>query len=184
MSAAKACAEILCCDDTLDKLAASSSPNSTLTNMANAHALNARNPNVFTWLSQLLEHANTEMKMYEACKCALPNEVYMLALNVCTQLLDLSLNRSATYGNKNKFVVEWIIQKCYSSISTEIADLCFIALAKVYIEFSNENIVSSNRSKTGCNSQKSQTTSPAQSHNHCFDSTYLSNLFIRIFRSY
>ena len=144
LAATKACAEILCCGDTFEKLS-SSSPNSTLTNSTQAADFSvgagARNSIVFVWLSQLLENANVEMKMYEKCKCALPNEIYMLSLNVCIQLLDISLNKNVTSAtpvnvNKNNSIFEWIIRKCYSSISQEIADLCFIALARVYIDYS------------------------------------------------
>jgi hypothetical protein len=101
-----------------------------------------------------LENANVEMKMYDVCKCALPNEIFVLSLNVCMQLLDLSIYQtssvtkvvnssvveSGTASNgSNLQIFDWIIQKCYSSLSQEIADLCFIALAKVYIEYANNN---------------------------------------------
>ena len=81
---------------------------------------------VFIWLSQLLEDANVVIIMYEKCKCALSNEIYMLALNVCIQLLDFCLNKNTTSAtpinvNKNNSIFEWVIRKCYSPISQEIA---------------------------------------------------------------
>ena len=194
LAATRACAEILCCGDTYEKLSFSS-PNSTLT--TGASLLN-RNSVVFTWLSQLLENANVEMKLYEACKCSLPNEIYTLALNVCVQLLDLSLYRNASSGCKNNYVFEWVIQKCYSSLSQEIADLCFIALARVYIAYSNDNLISMNKSKvmSGANGgsgkgagptsptssglQKMPSTLSSSATNtmpqQCLDSVYLSEL--------
>jgi hypothetical protein len=80
---------------------------------------------LFTWLAQLLENASIEMKMYEYCKCTLPNEVYTLALGVCVELLELGVAR------KGSRVFEWVVQRCFGS-EQEVADLCFLALAKVY----------------------------------------------------
>ena len=31
------------------------------------------------------------MKMFDYCKCTLPNEIYLLSLNVCIQLLKLNV---------------------------------------------------------------------------------------------
>jgi hypothetical protein len=187
LAATKACAEILCCGDTFEKLS-SSSPNSTLTNSTQATDFSvgagARNSIVFVWLSQLLENANVEMKMYEKCKCALPNEIYMLSLNVCIQLLDISLNKNVTSAttpvnvNKNNSIFEWIIRKCYSSISQEIADLCFIALARVYIDYSNENWANLTKNKAVNKNQNSplhqQNATASLMSQQTFDNSYLS----------
>ena len=174
LGATKACASILCCGDTFEKLtlASSTGQSSSLTAGNN----NSRSSIVFMWLSQLLENANVEMKMYDVCKCALPNEIFVLSLNVCMQLLDLSIcqtssvskvvnsssaGESGTASNgSNLQIFDWIIQKCYSSLSQEIADLCFIALAKVYIEYANSNF---NRIRYASRTEQPQT----------FDSVYL-----------
>jgi hypothetical protein len=189
LAATKACAEILCCGDTFDRLSNansnSGSPNSTMNTKSPSYSSSV----VFTWLSQLLENANTEMKMYDACKCALPNEIYMLSLNVCIQLLDLSLNKNIV-GNSNNnvktastiesayngnLIFEWIIQKCYSSISQEIADLCFIALAKVYIEYSNQNLMNNkNKAKTPEQQQQQPPAGSTSLEKQSFDFIYLS----------
>lgn len=125
LGAMKACASILCCGNTFEYFTNKSSI-------------------VFTWLSQLIENANVEMKMYDFCKSTLPNEIYMISLNVCVQLLELSLynismNSSSTstisLSVNSSPIFDWVIQKCYSSISQETADLCYIALAKVYLEY-------------------------------------------------
>lgn len=131
LAAARACSSILSCGNTFEYFTNKSSI-------------------VYTWLSQLLEHANAEMKMYDVCKCALPNEIYMLSMHVCVQLLDLSLSHivqssSATNNNLINFntnqspLFDWILHKCFSAISQECADLCFIALAKVYVEYLGTN---------------------------------------------
>jgi hypothetical protein len=193
LAATKACAEILCCGDSFEKLS-TSSPNSTLTNSSQSSdflSSVARNSIVFTWLSQLLENANVEMKMYEKCKCALPNEIYMLSLNVCIQLLDLSLNRngstattSLSSNNKNNSIFDWIIKKCYSSISQEIADMCFIALARVYIDYCNENFANLNRNKASSNKNQISPThhqNAATSH-QSFENPYLSMIFLQFYK--
>ncbi len=109
LAATRACAALLCCEDTLELL------------MANCSS----EPVVFTWLTQLLDNASLEMKMYDYCKCTLPNEVYTLALGVCIELLELSVAR------RGSRVFEWMVQRCFRS-EAEVADLCFIALAKMY----------------------------------------------------
>lgn len=136
LAATRACAVILCAGNTLDYMTSRSSI-------------------VYTWLTQLLEQANIEMRMYDVCKCALPNEIFMLAMNLCVQLLDLTLQYHQTQqqqqqpaNNQNvtttssliNFVTysplfEWILNKCFSGVSVECADLCFIALARVYIDY-------------------------------------------------
>ena len=150
MAATKACGSILCCDDTLELLCATGQQGGTVQSTLN------QKPNtiVFTWLSQLLENANVEMKMFDYCKCTLPNEIYMLALGICIQLLELNVINKSNQSNK---MFDWIIQKCFTA-SQEIADLCFIALANVYISFDKEL----------CNSSKYQANAT-----HYPDSLYL-----------
>lgn len=133
LGATKACAALLCCGNIFEYF----------TN---------KNSIAFTWLSQLVENANVEMKMYDSCKSTLPNEIYMISLSVCIQLLELSLyhislTQPNSTSNANTInlslntspIFEWVIQKCYSSISQETADLCYVALAKVYIEYLNNS---------------------------------------------
>lgn len=117
--------------------------------------MTSRSSIVYTWLTQLLEQTNIEMRMYDVCKCALPNEIFMLAMNLCVQLLDLTLQYHQTQqqqqqpaNNQNVTTTtslinfatysplfEWILNKCFSGVSVECADLCFIALARVYIDY-------------------------------------------------
>ena len=140
LAATKACASLLCCDDTLEQLLS--------TNNNNNNKNNTRL--VFAWLTQLLEHANVEMKMFDYCKCTLPNEIYLLAYNVCIQLLEMPMPSSNSTNNTKCLIFEYIIQKCFTSQSHEISDLCFISLAKVYIasalnEKQNNNNAYSNK---------------------------------------
>ncbi len=122
LAALKACASLICCDETVDSLLANNGTNNSGSNRL-----------VFTWLSQLLDHANIEMKMLDYCKCTLPNEIYMLAFNVCIQMLEMPALTSSTATHNSKCLLfDWIIQKCFTA-SQEIADLCYISLAKVYI---------------------------------------------------
>lgn len=139
LAAARACGSILCAGNTLDYMS-------------------SRTSIVYTWLTQLLEHANIEMRMYDICKCALPNEIYMLSMNLCVQLLDLTLHhhiqqQTATttpttttatpvsppppinFATSFSPLFEWILHKCFAGVSVECADLCFIALARVYIDY-------------------------------------------------
>ena len=121
LAATKACAAMLTCDDSLDLFTGKGSP-------------------VFTWLAQLLENAHVEMKMYDYCKCTLPNEIYTLTLTVCVQLFELSLYHVTS--NLAAAVLDSLLQKCFSAgVSQDIADLCFLALAKVIV--SNANTKSS-----------------------------------------
>ena len=86
------------------------------------------------WLAQLLENANNEMLVYADCKCMLPNETYTLALAVCERLLDAQLSstpKTATANTSGAPVFEWIVDKCFSCMSQEVADLCFLALASL-----------------------------------------------------
>ena len=134
LAATKACASLLCCGDISEITLLNQTPtNQGLTINTNTNSV------LFNWLSQLLENANQEMKMYDQCKCVLRNEIYTLSLNVCIQLLEISLYNS-TNLNSFQLLFDWIIKKCYSSISQEIADLCFIALAKVFIEYLTQNL--------------------------------------------
>lgn len=150
LAAARACASILCAGNTLDY-------NSSRTSI------------VYTWLNQLLEQANAEMRMYDVCKCALPNEIYMLSMHVCVQLLDLTLHQQASlqqqqttinFAATTSLLFEWTLHKCFGGISVEIADLCFIALARVYIDY---------LSAVACNGRP-----PAK---NSFDHVYLAPVF-------
>lgn len=140
LAATRACASILCAGNTFDYYTQRSSP-------------------IYTWLAQLLEHANAEMRMYDVCKCALPNEIYMLSMNVCVQLLDLSLHShianiqqqqqqlqsqpTINFGSVTSPLFEWMLHKCFGGISVECADVCFIALARVYIDYLSTTVNSS-----------------------------------------
>lgn len=56
----------------------------------------------------------------------------MLALSLCIQLLELNVvHRGNLVAGSESKIFEWVIQKCFTA-PQEIADLCFIALGKVY----------------------------------------------------
>ena len=77
------------------------------------------------------------------------------------------------------------LKKCYSSISQEIADMCFIALARVYIDYCNENFANLNRNKASSNKNQISPThqqNAATSH-QSFDNSYLSMFFLQFFKS-
>jgi len=142
LAATKACASLLCCDDTLEQLLSTNNNN----NKNNTRL-------VFAWLTQLLEHANVEMKMFDYCKCTLPNEIYLLAYNVCIQLLEMPMPSSNSTNNTKCLIFEYIIQKCFTSQSQEISDLCFISLAKVYIASALNEKQNNNNNNNNSNKQ-------------------------------
>ena len=70
----------------------------------------------------------------------------MLSLGIIIQLLEFNVSHtknkktnslSNSNNNNNNKIFDWVIQKCFSS-TQEIADLCFIALAKVYMAFDKD----------------------------------------------
>lgn len=68
----------------------------------------------------------------------------MLALATCIQLLELNvLSKSiANSADSQQLpaaskIFEWVVQKCFTG-SQEVADLCFIALAKIYTVYDKE----------------------------------------------
>ena len=70
----------------------------------------------------------------------------MLALTTCVQLLELNvLSKSVTSSPAHQQqqlpaaskIFEWVVQRCFTA-SQEIADLCFIALAKIYTVYDKE----------------------------------------------
>ena len=71
---------------------------------------------VFEWLNHLLRQEEIKHSKY----------LYDMTLNTIIKLLENNSNNST--------LLEWLIQKCYSSAYTEICDLCFIAITKVYID--------------------------------------------------
>lgn len=106
IEALKACAALLCCGDLFE----------TTTNGKSTSDENQSSPSSsILWLNQLL-NANDQYKS---------KFLYKLTLKTLIQLLE--------FNNNNSDLADWLIQKCYSS-SIEIADLCFMSLAKVYIE--------------------------------------------------
>ncbi|RNA38647.1 furry isoform X3, partial [Brachionus plicatilis] len=130
LAAARACAALLYSGNVLDY----------------AHS---KSSIVFAWLNNLLEVVNSEMKLYENCKYQVSNEAYTLCANCLTQLLELSLytitsQKTPSGANINLSlnvspVFDWVIDKCYATLSQEIADLCFLSLSKVYLDYLNES---------------------------------------------
>jgi hypothetical protein len=110
-----------------------------------------KNITVFHWIDQLIECSSAEMRMYETCKYALSNEISLLTLNVCIQLLDSQLHSivaaqsvKATnllnliqFEGGNSPLFDKLIEKCYVSQEPATADLCFMAVAKVYTDYLN-----------------------------------------------
>ncbi|CAF0877343.1 unnamed protein product [Brachionus calyciflorus] len=108
-----------------------------------------KNSVIFNWLNNLVEIANLEMKFYDNCKSQVSNEIYTIAFNCLEQLLDLSLykitssnppnsNNTINLSTNNSPIFEWVIDKCYATMSQEIADLCFLSLSKVYLNYLNQ----------------------------------------------
>jgi hypothetical protein len=144
LAAARACAALLYCG------------HSSFKNMS------VKSPHIFLWLDQLIECASAEAKMYAACTYALPNEISLLALNVCTQLLDSQLYLIVNSGSNKQpsantplvnminfdssgvistsALFDKMIDKCYVCTEPATTDLCFMAVAKVYTDYLNINL--------------------------------------------
>ena len=128
LAAAKACAAVLYSGNVLDYV----------TN---------KNSIVFVWLNNLFEVVQSEIKWYENCRSQVFNEAYTLAQNCLGQLLDISLYRitsstsapsigaSINLSLNVSTVFDWTIDKCYATMSLEIADLCFLSLSKCYLNY-------------------------------------------------
>jgi hypothetical protein len=140
-----------------------------------------KNTHVFHWIDQLIECSSGEMRMYETCKYALPNEIYLLTFNVCIQLLDSQLHSivaaqsgKANLANLINFdaanspLFDKLIDKCYVSQEPATADMCFMAVAKVYTDYLN--------GLTPVSTAATATSNTPRGLKSSFDASYMSSI--------